>query len=187
MRRARAACIGVGVGIFAFFAFVHEWPRADQRPAAAPVLVIALSSGMASDSSLTEIGEQRLRAAVEVARLYRVPLVTTRVTNEHGAASDVAQRRLLASAGYSSTWTVLPLHDENTHGEALALRSRAADSARIVVVTSPLHTRRACATFERLGFAVTCVAAPQYHWWRMPYSAAYEFAAYLKYRWKGWA
>jgi uncharacterized SAM-binding protein YcdF (DUF218 family) len=30
---------------------------------------------------------------------------------------------------------------------------------RIAVVTSPLHTRRACATFEAVGFQVLCVPA----------------------------
>jgi len=30
---------------------------------------------------------------------------------------------------------------------------------RVVVVTSPLHTRRACATFEKMGMTVSCVAA----------------------------
>jgi uncharacterized SAM-binding protein YcdF (DUF218 family) len=44
-----------------------------------------------------------------------------------------------------------------------ALRMRAIASARgwrtLAVVTSPLHTRRACATFEAVGFGVVCVPA----------------------------
>lgn len=44
-----------------------------------------------------------------------------------------------------------------------ALRMRAIASPRgwttIAVVTSPLHTRRACATFEAVGFRVVCVPA----------------------------
>jgi uncharacterized SAM-binding protein YcdF (DUF218 family) len=31
---------------------------------------------------------------------------------------------------------------------------------RLVVITSPIHTRRACATFEKVGFTVVCRASP---------------------------
>ena len=44
-----------------------------------------------------------------------------------------------------------------------ALRMRAVAQARgwstLAVVTSPMHTRRACATFEAVGFKVVCVPA----------------------------
>jgi uncharacterized SAM-binding protein YcdF (DUF218 family) len=33
----------------------------------------------------------------------------------------------------------------------------AADAASVAVVTSPLHTHRACAAFEKVGFIVSCV------------------------------
>ena len=33
---------------------------------------------------------------------------------------------------------------------------------RVAVVTSPVHTRRACAKFEKLGSFVTCVPAREY-------------------------
>ena len=48
-----------------------------------------------------------------------------------------------------------------TRTEALRMRSiaRAKGWTTLVVVTSPLHTRRACATFEAVGFKVVCVPA----------------------------
>jgi uncharacterized SAM-binding protein YcdF (DUF218 family) len=67
----------------------------------------------------------------------------------------------------------------------------------IALVTSPLHTRRACATFERMGYRVACVPAvsrdialgalasarDRIQTFRM---AVYEQAGLVKYRWKGW-
>ena len=46
--------------------------------------------------------------------------------------------------------------DEAT-GVATLLGSR--HLRRIAVVTSPMHTRRACAVFEAVGFVVSCTAA----------------------------
>ena len=48
-----------------------------------------------------------------------------------------------------------------TRTEAIRLRaiSRAHHWSTLAVVTSPMHTRRACATFEAVGLRVVCVPA----------------------------
>ena len=48
-----------------------------------------------------------------------------------------------------------------TRTEAIRMRNVAARSGwtTVAVVTSPLHSRRACATFEAVGFRVVCVPA----------------------------
>jgi uncharacterized SAM-binding protein YcdF (DUF218 family) len=84
----------------------------------------------------------------------------------------------------------------NTHGEALAARAQLAGTParRLLVVTSPYHTRRALATF-RTVFATTPVQidvrpasgarGDPTHWWHSPYDrhyVLYEWAAILKYR-----
>jgi len=48
-----------------------------------------------------------------------------------------------------------------TRTEALRMRSIARQHGwrTLAVVTSPMHTRRACATFEAVGFKVICVPA----------------------------
>ena len=48
-----------------------------------------------------------------------------------------------------------------TRTEALRMRSiaRGRGVNSVAVVTSPMHTRRACATFESVGFKVVCVPA----------------------------
>ena len=87
----------------------------------------------------------------------------------------------------------------STRDEAVALTRRAFGQRwkRVVVVTSPMHSRRACATVEGMGLAVTCVVAP----WRpaaWPARTAgdrifvmqrlvYETLAWAQYRLSGWA
>ena len=48
-----------------------------------------------------------------------------------------------------------------TRTEALRMKAiaRAHGWSTVAVVTSPMHTRRACATFEAVGFKVVCVPA----------------------------
>lgn len=87
----------------------------------------------------------------------------------------------------------------STRDEAVRLTRRAFQARwkRVAVVTSPMHTRRACATVEALGLPVTCVMAP----WRVagwpPRTArdrmmlmqrvVYESLAWAQYRISGWA
>jgi len=65
------------------------------------------------------------------------------------------------------------------------------------VVTSPMHTRRACATFAKAGFQVTCVAAFEHDTpASRPHSPGERLAAWraylherlgmVKYGWQGW-
>ena len=91
---------------------------------------------------------------------------------------------------------VLPLHGGGTHGEAEAVRDlvKANGLHRIVVVTSPYHTRRALAVFRKvfegtdaeLGVepaTATSEARPG-AWWSTPYDrwyVAYEWAAVVYY------
>lgn len=154
-----------------------------------PDLVIALSSGFAHDSLLDPVGVGRLKSAAALVLRRQVPrLVTTRIEGgTSGVTSDYGQRAVIAMANYSGPWTTLAPAVHSTRDEAVALRSAIPGRQTIVVVTSRLHTRRACATFEQVGFTVECVdgyADPR--WWRMPLDYLYERAAVLKYRRNGW-
>lgn len=68
---------------------------------------------------------------------------------------------------------------------------------RVVVVTAPTHSRRACATVEKVGLAVVCRPSPDrtaavrsqaspidrlaaFGQW------GYEILGWWKYRWNGW-
>lgn len=90
---------------------------------------------------------------------------------------------------------VLPLTEPGTYGEALAALAfaRQAHVRRLVIVTTPYHTRRSLATFEHVfegsGVAIgivpasTSPATPEW-WWTDPYDrwyVAYESAAIVYY------
>ena len=80
---------------------------------------------------------------------------------------------------------VIPILAPGTHGEALATLSyaRQARVRKLLVVTSPYHTRRSLATFQKvfagsgveLGVrpATASSAADPVHWWRTPYDRWY--------------
>ena len=74
--------------------------------------------------------------------------------------SEADQRSLLAElAPDLAVLFVRNVH--STHDEALQFVAlgRARGWQRVALVTSPLHTRRSCRTFERAGLPVTCVPA----------------------------
>ena len=115
-----------------------------------------LVMGEAIDRLLTGIAMRARRPAL--------PLVISNVRADNtttAATSAADQRALIAMApaagpveSIDSVWS--------TRDEAVKLTRRAFQARwkRVAVVTSPMHTRRACATVEELGLAVTCVAAP---------------------------
>jgi uncharacterized SAM-binding protein YcdF (DUF218 family) len=134
----------------------HEWERL-------PVTA-RLASGNAS-------------AAV----LLTLPQPAT-VDNCHDCAGRV--RRLERLGVPSHRVRVLPLSAPGTYGEALAARdwARQAHIRRLLIVTTPYHTRRSRATFEavfegtgiEIGIepASTSPARPD-RWWATPYDRAY--------------
>jgi uncharacterized SAM-binding protein YcdF (DUF218 family) len=177
------------------------WVRADSLPVSAEALVV-LSADVLSDSALGGAGLDRLLTGIELIERGTAPrIVTSRVAERYDAGlvtSDADQRRALALGHVSARWDVIP-NAHSTRDEAVgAARLLLPAGARsIVVVTSPMHTRRACAVFEAVGFTVACRpawehAAVTWH----PESAhdrlaafrelAYEELAMVKYRWKGW-
>jgi uncharacterized SAM-binding protein YcdF (DUF218 family) len=147
---------------------------------------------------------ERLPAAAEVARrfpssvvLLTLPVKVTKFNchlcserpswlNREGVAAE----RIVQLA---------PNPSSNTYGEALAVREYASGHPlhKVVVVTSPYHTRRALRVFEHVlgsvGVEVGMVPASAYSaaepdgWWRHPYDrwyVTYEWAALIEYRFK---
>lgn len=176
------------------------WVRQDSAPASANAVVV-LSSGVGTDSALTVDGLDRLISGLAIAKSSHAgELVTSRVARLAPAGvitSDSDQARLVALAGYSGHWDIVT-RVHSTRDEALrAARLLLPARPRIVLVTSPMHTRRACATFERVGFIVSCQPAREHEAGRWhPVTStdrlaafgeyAYERLGMLKYRAKGW-
>jgi uncharacterized SAM-binding protein YcdF (DUF218 family) len=164
--------------------------------------VVALSTTISVDGLVDPTGTTRLLSALEVMRRTGArALVTTRpiwTPAESMGAAMQDYRRLIGLAGDTSRWRVVgPV--ATTHDEALATSRLLAPAAAhsIVVVTSPLHTRRACATFEAQGFSVICWPADERRYALYTFSGVrtriaatvdwiYERAAMIEYRWRGW-
>lgn len=181
---------------------VHSWIRQDPVPTRPPDAVVVLATTISVDGLLDATGTTRLLSALEAmgqtgARL----LVTTRPRQAPAASADAAMndyRKLIGLAGDTSRWRVVgPV--ATTHDEALATSALLAPAAgrSIVLVTSPLHTRRACATFEAVGFSVTCWPSDERRYALQTFSGIrtrlaatvdwlYERAAVVEYRWRGW-
>jgi uncharacterized SAM-binding protein YcdF (DUF218 family) len=140
-----------------------RWMRADPPPAGGVDAVVVLSAGMSGDSTISSGGLDRLLSGVELVRSGVAPrLITTRMVNRFGGVrvtNDADVRRIVHLAGLDSAWIMVDsarvTHDEANRTARLLLPG----ARRIVVVTSPSHTRRACATFEKVGFQVWCSPA----------------------------
>jgi uncharacterized SAM-binding protein YcdF (DUF218 family) len=174
--------------------------RSDIVPASADA-VVALSAGVTPDEYLTREGVDRILSAIALVKRGVAPVLL--VTREQRRTGDDIyttmndQRRMAALAGVNVLVTLTP--SKSTHDEAVRVASvaRARHWKRIVLVTSPFHTRRACRTFEKAGLTVSCVPAESRDIAvkRMVYARdrlnafgmwLYETAGTLRYRQKGW-
>jgi len=182
--------------------FTSRWIRADALPSDTVDAVVVLSASILSDSSLSATAADRLLSGLELMRAGRARrLITTRQVqrgDDGDFSSDADQQRLISLASVNDKWTVIP-GARTTRDEAL-LTGRfliPQGERRIIVVTSPLHTRRACAVFEAVGFSVVCRPARERTVVTNPpfgvhdrlgalRSYIYELAAFLKYRALGW-
>jgi uncharacterized SAM-binding protein YcdF (DUF218 family) len=154
------------------------------------------------DGVLDVSGTERLLSGLAVwRRTHAHLLITTRVEDSGRGApvtSDADQRALIQLAGDTTAWRIAaPAH--TTHDEALRTAEllAPAQSRSIVVVTSPLHTRRACATFEALGFHVVCIPSDERRYaidslsgpgerFDAFFDWLYEQLGMVKYRLHGW-
>jgi uncharacterized SAM-binding protein YcdF (DUF218 family) len=162
--------------------YVAPVPRSDAVHSVAAVVV--LSSNL-KGTHLDGVGEDRLRAAVGLARRVAAPIITTRIS-VRGKTSDSAQAPMIGTL----PWRIAPDTVRSTRDEVLAVRKIIPSGAAIAVVTSPLHTRRACDLFERAGYTVSCVAAPMRPELRTPWltikAVIRETAARAYYELRGW-
>lgn len=176
--------------------------RSDSLPGPAADAIVVLSASLTDEGLLTGVAVDRL---LEGARLYRAGaaprLVLSRIETDIDGrltSSDGDQRAVLALAGLDPALEIVaPVGTTRLEAERVAEQGRGRGWRRIVVVTSPSHTRRACATFEAVGFEVTCRAAPdrQVAWGQLdsPGDRAaafgqwmYEVLGLAKYRAMGW-
>lgn len=137
--------------------------RSDPLPRRVDAIAV-LSMGITPDGLMRSETLDRLLTGVTLAEggLAHALLVSReqRAFNGRMVSDSADQRSVLGLT--DSTLEILFIDSVlTTRTEALRMlpQARLRGWSTIAVVTSPLHTRRACATFESVGFKVVCVPA----------------------------
>lgn len=181
---------------------VRPFVRSDPVDLAKVDAVFVFSAAVNSRGLVTSEALDRLLTGIMLrAKRPSLPLIVSVMRSDErpaGLTSLPDQRLLIGMIPASGPLEVID-SVASTRDEAVRLTRRAFQARwkRVAVVTSPTHTRRACATVEALGLPVTCVMAP----WRVagwpPRTArdrlvlmqrlVYESLAWAQYRVSGWA
>jgi len=179
------------------------WVRREPLPQSGVPAVVVLSVGLNPDTTMSSEAADHLLMALELVREGKAKsLVTTTTANVFPTgfvSSETDQRRIVGLLGQQIDWLRTP-PGRSTHDEAVASAKLLIPrgTRRIAVVTSPMHTRRACAVFEAVGFDVTCVPARLRTAGGLPMSPGpidrlaifgqwvYEVTAMAEYAFRGW-
>jgi uncharacterized SAM-binding protein YcdF (DUF218 family) len=123
--------------------------------------VVVLSSGVFEDGSLDGEGVTRLLRGLElVGQGYAPKLVLTQLGEPGGAREEAVIGQIMAHLHSPASLAVVgPI--VNTHDEAVltARLARSAGWTHVMLVTAPIHTRRATETFRKAGLVVTPVSS----------------------------
>ena len=164
----------IGAGVIALFCIVIAYTpivsplaqpliRRDSIPARVDAIAV-LSAGFTPDGMMRSETLDRLLSGLGLARRGLAPvMLLSRERKDFGgavASDSVDLRNVIALVG-AATPTIFVDSVTTTRTEALRMRAIARPRGwkTLAVVTSPLHSRRACATFEAVGFKVVCVPA----------------------------
>jgi uncharacterized SAM-binding protein YcdF (DUF218 family) len=137
--------------------------RRDAVPSRVDAIVV-LSGGFASDGTMRHETLDRLLTGLSLAHAGVANVVAVsrerRLLGER-TVSDSADLERVAALTSRSTRVIFVDSVFTTRTEALRVRelARANRWGIIAVVTSPMHTKRACATFEAVGLRIICVPA----------------------------
>lgn len=180
-------------------ALLRPLRRADPTPAKVDAVVV-LSASVDDAGHLNATALDRLLHGAELLRRGVAPIiVVSRVrSGDAGTTSDADQERILSLLGRpvrrARVDSVRNTRDEATR---IAAWARPLGVRHIALVTSPAHSRRACATFEVVGLRVSCLPsrgrdAPPDHLDRAEYRTRafrawlYETLGMMEYRARGW-
>ena len=144
-------------------ALSRSYVRSDALPEHVDAIAV-LSMGITPDGMMRSETLDRLLTGLSLARRGLAPVVLvsreSRANGEKRVSDSVDQRHVVELMG-GGTRVIFVDSVLTTRTEALLMRGTARPNrwATLAVVTSPLHSRRACATFEAVGFRVVCVPA----------------------------
>lgn len=124
--------------------------------------VVVLSGSMTTDGLLSGAVLARFISGVGEARRMHTNTIALSVIDDGNSArptTSEADQRALMQLLAPDINVVFVRGVKSTHDEALQFSAMANTNRwqRVALVTSPLHTRRSCRTFEKAGLAVVCV------------------------------
>lgn len=164
MVAAPVALLAIAI-VYTPLVFVLAAPLVRRDPMPARVdAIVALSHGLTPEGLMRSQTLDRLLSGIDLAKQGRAPaLLVSQERRAFGGLPVTDSADLLTVArGFNLPVEVILVDSVfTTRTEALRTR-RIADQRgwrALAVVTSPLHSRRACATFEAVNFTVTCVPA----------------------------
>lgn len=132
---------------------VHVEPRAADA-------IVVLSSDVTREGRLSSNGVTRLLAGLELARAGHASLlVRTELPPTH--PDDRADARRIAVGTDVEIVRVGPVASTRDEAVAVAALARARGLHRVIVVTQPMHERRAAATFRAVGLDVVACSSPE--------------------------
>lgn len=179
--------------------FVPLFVRADAASVVPIDAVVVFSGTTTDDGRLSGQALDRLLSALAMAKRRTIPNLMLSVVQLPGRATSEADQRALAGliAPELSLHFVYDVH--STRDEALGFSAVARTHGwhRVIVLTSPTHTHRACGAIEAVGLAVECVPAEPRDYAARGLDRAgprrlafqevvYESLATTLYRWRGW-
>jgi uncharacterized SAM-binding protein YcdF (DUF218 family) len=137
--------------------------RSDSLPNRVDAVAV-LGMGLTPDGMMRSEGLDRLLTGLSLARrgLAAAVLVSREQRNFTGeTVSDSTDLQNVALIAGSAARVIFVDSVVTTRTEAMRMATiaRANHWSTLAVVTSPMHTRRACATFEAVGLRVVCVPA----------------------------
>ncbi|MDP9176911.1 MAG: YdcF family protein [Gemmatimonadota bacterium] len=138
--------------------------RNDPLPSKADAIVV-LAAGTSDDGLILPQATDRLLKGLELLNRGVAPVLVLPREADSVGTRLVTQRddhhRIVALVRGAQSKVVFSGLTHSTRDEAVrtAMLFRARGWKRVVAVTSPLHTRRTCATFEKVGIVVSCHAA----------------------------
>jgi uncharacterized SAM-binding protein YcdF (DUF218 family) len=137
--------------------------RRDSLPARVDAVAV-LSAGIAPDGMMRGETLDRLLTGLSLARKGLAPVVlVSRERRDFSGklVSDSADLQRVTALGPPAVRLIFVDSVLTTRTEAIRMAAiaRVNHWSTLAVVTSPVHTRRACATFEAVGLRVVCVPA----------------------------
>ena len=141
----------------------RSYVRIDPLPARVDAIAV-LSAGITPDGMMRPETLDRLLTGLSLARRGLAPvMLVSRESRVVGAksVSDSLDQNAVVEPMRGGARVIFVDSVLTTRTEALLMRDIARPNrwGTLAVVTSPMHTRRACATFEAVGFRVVCVPA----------------------------